>query len=75
MSDEVAERAAAKMAVLDQVRSVRGMAAPPSNRLQKLTGDREGRWSVSVNRQWRLVFGFDEGAREAFDVELSKHYE
>jgi len=29
---------------------------PPSHRLHKLTDDREGQWSISVNDQFRICF-------------------
>jgi proteic killer suppression protein len=32
-----------------------------------LKGDREGEWSVSVNGNWRIVFGFQ--ADDAIDVD------
>lgn len=31
----------------------------PSFRLHKLSGDREGQWSVTVQASWRIVFRFD----------------
>jgi proteic killer suppression protein len=37
-------------AVLDELRN------PPGNRLEALRGDREGRHSIRVNDQWRIVF-------------------
>jgi hypothetical protein len=40
----------------------------PGNRLEKLTGDRAGQYSVRVNRQWRICFHwFDAGARGCRD--------
>lgn len=32
---------------------------PPGWRLHALKGDMEGLWSVTVNGNWRLTFGFD----------------
>lgn len=40
---------------LDQLR------VPPGNRLEKLSGDEEGRWSIRVDRRWRLCFGWRDG--------------
>ena len=31
----------------------------PGYRLHPLSGDRAGYWSVSVTRNWRIVFRFD----------------
>lgn len=36
--------------------SLNDLRIPPSNRLERLDGDRAGRYSIRVNRQWRLCF-------------------
>ncbi len=36
--------------------AVEDLRVPPGNRLHKLSGDREGQWSVSVNDQFRICF-------------------
>lgn len=43
--------------------------------MHKLSGDREGQWSISINAQWRLCFEFDDEVRDAYAVEITKHYE
>lgn len=35
---------------------VEDLRTPPSQRLHKLEGDREGQWSISVNDQFRITF-------------------
>lgn len=40
---------------------INDMRIPPSNHLEKLSGDFEGFWSVRVNQQWRIVFLWEEG--------------
>ncbi len=32
------------------------LRTPPSHRLHRLTGDRAGQWSISVNDQFRICF-------------------
>lgn len=29
---------------------------PPANRLEALSGDRAGQYSIRINRQWRICF-------------------
>lgn len=48
------------------------MATPPSNRLHKLSGDREGQWAVNVDRQYRICFRFEDG--DAHDVEATDYH-
>lgn len=45
---------------------------PPSNRLEALTGDRIGRWSIRINDQWRVCFRFE--SEDAFDVEIVDYH-
>jgi len=45
---------------------------PPSNRLEKLAGNREEQWSIRINQQWRVCFRFDQG--NAYDVEIVDYH-
>ncbi|MEZ4729124.1 MAG: type II toxin-antitoxin system RelE/ParE family toxin [Caldilineaceae bacterium] len=66
------QRAAEKLALLDAAHAVEDLRVPPGNRLEKLSGDRAGQWSIRVNRQWRIYFTFVDG--DAFDVELVDYH-
>jgi proteic killer suppression protein len=37
------------------------LRVPPSNHLEKLKGELEGLYSIRVNEQFRIVFGFEGG--------------
>ena len=37
---------------------------PPGNRLEKLSGDLSGFYSIRVNNQWRIVFKYENGGAE-----------
>jgi proteic killer suppression protein len=45
---------------------------PPSNHLEKLTGDRAGQYSISVNLQWRVCFEWKDG--HAYGVEIVDYH-
>lgn len=49
----VAER---KLAMLHAATSLESLGIPPGNRLEKLSGNRVGQWSIRINDQWRLCF-------------------
>lgn len=70
---EIVRRAFAKLTVLDNATSLDDMRTPPSNKLHKLGGDREGMWAVWVDRQFRLCFRFNGG--DAFDVEIVDYHD
>jgi proteic killer suppression protein len=69
----VRERAESKLKVLNAATNAEDLRAPRGNRLEKLRGEEGGRWSIRINQQYRVVFTFEGG--DAYDVEVSKHYE
>ena len=44
----------------------------PSSRLEALSGNRKGQYSVRINRQWRICFHWETG--DAFDVEVVDYH-
>ena len=45
---------------------------PPNNRLEKLSGDRSGQFSIRVNQQWRVCFRWVDG--DAYDVDVVDYH-
>ena len=41
---------------------------PPANRLEGLTGDREGQLSIGINDQWRICFEWRNGDAEKVEI-------
>ena len=48
------------------------LRVPNSNRLEKLTGNRAGQWSVRINDQYRICFSWIDG--QAVDVEIVDYH-
>ena len=48
------------------------LRVPPSNRLEKLKGNYKKYWSLRVNKQWRVIFKWENG--EAFDVDVLDYH-
>jgi len=61
-----------KLKQLDLARRIEDMRAPPANRLEKLSGDRAGQWSVRINNQFRICFRWTTGGAE--DVEITDYH-
>lgn len=57
---------------LDLARRIEDMRAPPANRLEKLSGDRAGQWSVRINDQFRICFRWTAGGAD--DVEIVDYH-
>ncbi|MDR0477932.1 MAG: type II toxin-antitoxin system RelE/ParE family toxin [Desulfobulbaceae bacterium] len=61
-----------KLAALNAAEIVEDLRKPPGNRLEALKGDRKGQWSIRINEQWRICFGFKDG--NAYDVEIADYH-
>ncbi len=61
-----------KLRMLSNATNVTDLRIPPANRLEKLSGNREGRHSIRINDQWRVCFVWREG--NAYDVELTDYH-
>lgn len=58
--------------MLDAATALNDLMVPPSNRLEKLHGDRDGEYSIRINDQWRVCFNWRDG--NAFDVEITDYH-
>jgi toxin HigB-1 len=72
MPPEIMTRAAMRLTQLDSATAIDDLRLPPSNRLETLTGNRAGQWSIRINDQWRICFQFTDG--EASDVEITDYH-
>jgi proteic killer suppression protein len=68
----ILRRAIMRLAQLDAAVAVEDLRLPPSNRLEALSGDRAGQWSIRINEQWRVCFRFAAG--DAFDVQVIDYH-
>jgi proteic killer suppression protein len=44
------------------------LRSPPGNRLEKLSGHREGQHSIRINEQWRICFTWTAAGAEAVEI-------
>ena len=65
----VARRRLDILAAAEQLQDLR---IPPSNRLEKLSGDRRGQYSIRINDQWRICFEWQSG--DAYQVEITDYH-
>jgi len=57
--------------MLNNAVNINDLRVPPANRLEKLSGDREGQYSIRINDQWRICFAWREG--NADNVEITDY--
>jgi proteic killer suppression protein len=55
-SPELQRIALRRLLMLDAAEVLTDLRVPPGNRLESLSGDREGQYSIRVNSQWRICF-------------------
>jgi proteic killer suppression protein len=61
-----------KLLLLDAAEKLEDLRIPPGNRLEKLTGSRQGQHSIRINDQWRICFRWSEG--DAYEVEIVDYH-
>jgi proteic killer suppression protein len=61
----VAER---KLQQLDSAVTLEFLRSPPGNRLEALTGDRAGQYSIRINEQWRVCFVWSEKGPQEVEI-------
>lgn len=72
LSAKVQRVALRKLVILDAAESLQDLRVPPGHRLEKLSGDRKGQYSIRINDQWRVCFVWRE--RDAYEVEIVDYH-
>jgi len=72
LSPDLQRAALRKLEILNAALSLDDLRVPPGNRLEKLSGDREGQYSIRINDQYRVCFEWKEG--NAYDVEITDYH-
>lgn len=61
-----------KLDQLDSVIASEELRVPPGNRLEALTGNRKGQFSIRINDQYRICFKWKEAG--PYDVEITDYH-
>ena len=61
-----------KLELLAAAERLEDLRMPPGNRLEQLSGDRAGQYSIRVNDQWRICFEWRHN--EAYNVEIVDYH-
>ena len=69
---DIQRRAQAKLMMLNNAKTLNDLRVPPGNRLEALSGDRRGRYSIRINERWRICFSWRRG--DAWDVEIVDYH-
>ena len=72
MDHVVQRKAQLKLRYIHLAHEVTDLLVPPGNRLEKLSGDRRGQYSIRVNQQYRICFRWKPDGAE--DVEFVDYH-
>ena len=61
-----------KLRMLNNSQDVKDLRIPPSNRLEKLSGDLKDFYSIRINKQWRIIFTWNNG--NANEVKITDYH-
>ena len=54
--------------MLNNAAVLNDLRIPPANRLEKLTGNRSGQYSIRINDQWRICFEWRDGDAHLVEI-------
>jgi len=69
---DIQQVALRKLRMINNSISINDLRVPPANRLEKLSGNRVGQWSIRINDQWRVCFRWE--GSDALDVEITDYH-
>ena len=61
-----------KLVQLNRATTLHDLGLLPGNRLEALEGSRKGQYSIRINDQYRICFGWNE--EDAFDAEITDYH-
>ena len=69
---DIQQIALRKLRMINNAQNIHDLRIPPSNRLEKLGGDRKGQYSIRINDQWRICLVWTDN--DAYNVEITDYH-
>ena len=73
LPDDIQQAALRNLRMVNRAQTLKDLRVPPANRLEKLTGDRAGQYSIRINDQWRVCFVWRDN--DAYEVEIVDYHQ
>ena len=61
-----------KLIIINRAKDLNDLSIPPGNKLEQLSGDRKGQFSIRINDQYRICFFWENGI--ASHVEITDYH-
>jgi len=72
LPQNIQRTAVIKLLMLNAASTIETLRVPPSNHLEALHHDREGQYSIKINKQWRICFVWQ--GSDVYDVEIVDYH-
>jgi proteic killer suppression protein len=69
---DIQRTALRKLSMIHNSINLEDLRIPSGNCLEQLHGNRKGQYSIRINEQWRICFGWNN--ENAFDVEIVDYH-
>ena len=61
-----------KLWMIDAAMNINDLRVPPSNHLEKLSGNRKGQYSIRINKKFRICFEWKN--ENAYEIEITNYH-
>ena len=72
LPNQIQKVALRKLMMIDNAKCVTDLRIPPNNKLEALSGNRKGQYSIRINGQWRICFTEKDG--HYYNVEIVDYH-
>lgn len=72
LPNEIQQIARRKLRMINNAQGINDLRIPPSNHLEKLSGNLTGFYSIRINKQWRIAFKWEDS--QAFEVVILDYH-
>lgn len=72
LPNEIQGMARRKLRMLNNSQNINDLRIPPANHLEKLSGDLSGYYSIRINKQWRIIFIWEN--ENAYEVSIVDYH-
>jgi toxin HigB-1 len=57
-----------KLIIINRAKDLNDLKIPPGNKLEQLTGNRQGQFSIRINDQFRICFYWENGVASLVEI-------
>jgi len=57
-----------KLIIINRAKDLNDLSIPPGNKLEQLSGDRKGQYSIRINDQYRICFFWENGIASSVEI-------